>query len=87
MSEIPSHKKGKDNTADLTNLVRRKSNDLFGFDAEFQRDTRNVRHKGKHGYSSKEKIRIEYIKEKKTWQKEDQSKSALQRFHYNISNK
>lgn len=62
---------------------RQKSVDS-GFDYDHQRDSRNVHHKGKHSYNTKELLRIHYIKQKKEKQKEEQSRNSLFRFHSRI---
>jgi len=51
---------------------------------EFDGDTRNRRHKGKHSYKYKEKLRIMYIKQKKDLQRDEQKSNPLIRFHDNI---
>lgn len=65
---------------------RKKSiEEIFGFDYDSARDTRNVRHKGKHGYNTKELVRIQYIKDKKDLQREERTKSSLEKFKHNIN--
>ncbi len=47
-------------------------------------DGRNRRHKGKHSYKIKEKLRIYYIKEKKEFQRQEQKMNPITRFNNNI---
>jgi hypothetical protein len=46
--------------------------DLFGFDAEDHKDRRNIHHKGKHSYNSKDQTRVHYIKQRKDMQRGEQ---------------
>jgi hypothetical protein len=51
---------------------------------DYDGDTRNRRHKGKHSYKYKEKLRIMYIKQKKELQRDEQKSNPLIKFHNDI---
>jgi hypothetical protein len=69
------------------NISRRKKSDVdvFGFDYEGTKDKRNARNKGKFSYKDTELMRINYIKQKKDLQRQEQKKDPLTKFTERIS--
>lgn len=65
-------------------LSRKKSEDFFGFDSTKQQDKRNVRHKGKYSYNAKNLLRIEYIKQKRKLQREEQQQKQNSPTMFNL---
>jgi hypothetical protein len=50
------------------------------YDYELFQDTRNAYHKGNFSYSAKNLVRVNYIKEKKEKQRQDQIQDSLYKF-------
>jgi hypothetical protein len=66
-------------------ITKEKShNENEDYDYEFFQDSRNVYHKGKFSYSAKNLVRVNYIKEKKEKQRQDQIEDSLYKFHAKI---
>ena len=63
----------------------KKNSDLFGYDYEQSKDTRNVHETGKKSFKNSEKLRIYYIQEKKDRQKNEQKSSSLNIFNTKIN--